>query len=168
MYRLDTETRDAGGTMTVEAPPPPASESRSTPIGDELATDLRALEAFIGRILAVAEESAGDGSYVAARRRILRDLERFGPQTAESLPRTWPVTVEHVARLLEELEEDGLVQRVRSDPLRFRLTDSGLVALRGTQHVQAGLISRLLVSVAMEETEDAVEIFRTLRAALGR
>jgi len=168
MFKLDAETWDAGATMTMEAPPAPAAATRSDPVAGAHATELRALEAFVGRILAVAEESAGDGSWVAARRRILRDLERFGPQAAENLARAWPVTGEHVAHLLDELEEDGLVQRVPADPSRFHLTNSGLAALRGTQHVQAGLISRLLVSVAKEELDDAMAVFRTLRRALGR
>jgi DNA-binding MarR family transcriptional regulator len=169
MFRTDAEPWTGGvATATAEPPAPTPAGTRADPVAGMQAPEMRALEAFVGRILAVAEESAGDGSYVAARRRILRDLERLGPQTAESLPRAWPVTAAQVARLLAELEEDGLVERRPGESARFRLTDSGVAALRGTQHVQADLISRLLVSVSRQDFGDAMSVFRTLRAALGR
>jgi DNA-binding MarR family transcriptional regulator len=158
---------ESGGTAVAD--PPEGTECCATAeaMDDTDAKRARALEAFVARILTAAEESAS-GSYVAARRRILRDLERYGPQTAAGLPHEWPVTVEQVSRLLGELEEDGLVEHdahARDD--RYRLTKAGAAALAGTRRVQTGLISKLLEHVAAEDPDAAGAVFETLQAALG-
>lgn len=56
-----------------------------------------------------------DGPLAGARRRILRHLERHGPDRLGPLPRSWPVTRLHVSALLEPLFRAGLVRRDR-DP----------------------------------------------------
>lgn len=63
----------------------------------------------------------------ALRRDILRALERYGPLTAAEIPRSWPVTRQHVRDVMREMADDGLVGVTSGDYgcRSFRLTDLG-------------------------------------------
>jgi DNA-binding MarR family transcriptional regulator len=128
----------------------------------------RAAEQLISRLLAAAEESVATTSYSAARRRILQKLEQRGPLTLAELPGSWPVTPWHLAHLVHELEQDGLVESLRQEraPARFRLTSSGVKALATTRTVQLDLITRLLRAAAAEDEERTALAFNRLQTAL--
>jgi DNA-binding MarR family transcriptional regulator len=123
---------------------------------------------FVARLLAAAEESVASTSYAASRRRILRRLEVRGPLTLVGLSQGWPVTPRHLAQLVYELEQDGLVEGDdgADGPTRVRLTADGRAALAATRAFQLDLITKLLQATAKEDATLADATWRRLRAAL--
>jgi DNA-binding MarR family transcriptional regulator len=123
---------------------------------------------LVARLLAAAEDSVAGTSYTAARRRILRQLELRGPSTLAGLGHGWPVTPKHLAHLVHELEQDGLVEpdgRTDGQP-HVRLTADGRTALAATRTLQLDLITKLLDATAREDSTLANAMWRRLRAAL--
>lgn len=123
---------------------------------------------FIARLLAAAEDSVAGTSYAAARRRILRQLEVRGPLTIAVLSQGWPVTPRHLAHLVHELEQDGLVEREGRDAGSpgLRLTSDGREALGATRTLQLDLMAKLLQATAGGDSMLADATWRRLRAAL--
>ncbi len=68
--------------------------------------------ALYHRLRWVSERMYGDEGLGAARRGILRGVDRYGPQTVPELARTRSVTRQHVREVVEALAEDGLVELV--------------------------------------------------------
>jgi DNA-binding MarR family transcriptional regulator len=127
-----------------------------------------AVDAFVARLLAAAEDTVAGSSYTAARRRILRQLELRGPSTVAGLGHGWSVTPKHLAHLVHELEQDGLVEpdgRFDGDP-RVRLTADGRTAIAATRTLQLDLITTLLEATARKDSTLANATWRRLRAAL--
>lgn len=133
------------------------------------ATDGRdAADRLIHRLLAAAEDSVEANSYSAARRRILRTLEERGPVTLRELPARWPLTPQHLAHLVHELEQDGLVESTggHGPDSRISLTADGAAALASMRSLQLDLITRLLHAAAAEDEERTTAAWARLQSAL--
>lgn len=123
------------------------------------------------RLRSVAEALHGEGTLSGARRNVLRELKRSGPQTVPQLARSRAVTRQHVQALVNPLEEQGYVEFVDNPAHRrsclVRLTSSGEELLDGMQRREAGLLSALNIEASTERVDRAVQVMRLVREALA-
>jgi DNA-binding MarR family transcriptional regulator len=119
---------------------------------------------------ALAEDLHGQGELTAARRGVLRGLDRFGPQTVPQLARARPVSRQYIQLLVHQLEADGLVdlrENIAHKRSRLvRLTPQGKAYLEAIYQREAALYATLALAVPEEALRATADVLSAVRDAL--
>lgn len=119
------------------------------------------------RLRRVAGQVHGGGELTAARRGVLLNLHRDGPQTVPQMARARPVTRQHIQAIVNSLLADGLVE-LGHNPAHKRsrlvsLTGKGLDLVKSMVAREAGLLKRLAGEVDARELASAAEVLGSVR-----
>ena len=132
-----------------------------------------ATTALFHRLRAAAAQVHGQGELTAGRRGVLRDLERFGPQTVPQMARRRPVSRQHIQTLVNGLIADGLTEAVENPAHRrsrlVRLTASGRALVEAMRRREARILAAIPLDLGRHGTRDlerAAEVLNRVRAAL--
>jgi DNA-binding MarR family transcriptional regulator len=146
---------------------------------DSLPGRFAALEAVVDQTVslfhllrALTEELHGQGELTAARRGVLRGLDRLGPQTVPQMARARPVSRQHIQMLVNQLEVDGLVElRANIAHKRSRLvalTPQGKAYLEALYQREAAFYATLDLAVPEEALRSTAHVLCSLRDALAQ
>jgi DNA-binding MarR family transcriptional regulator len=106
----------------------------------------------------------------AARRTVLRALDHGGPQTVPDIARDRSVSRQHIQTVVNELLEDGLVERIPNPAHRrshlVRLTRPGEREVEAMARREATLLGELDLDVSEVDLEAALLVLARLRSAL--
>ena len=135
-------------------------------LADELMT---ATALLYFRMRVAAQQLLGQGELSAGRRSVLRDLATTGPQSVPQLARTRAVSRQHVQKLVNGLEREGLVERTRNpahkrSPL-FRPSFAGTELVETLRQREARLIPRLTAEIPTSDLRTTTRVLRRLKAA---
>ncbi len=138
--------------------------------GEALAVLIEESVSLSRGLQAVIDEMHGGGAPSGARRGLLRDLARLGPQTVPQLARRRSVTRQHVQALVNPLAEAGYVELLtnpahRRSPL-MGLTDRGVELVSAMDRRERELFLALEVVGPGEEMRRAADILQSVRVAL--
>lgn len=119
---------------------------------------------------AAAEQAHGEGEASAARRGILRGLERSGPRTVPQMARARRVSRQHIQVLVNGLVADGLLEAApnpahKRSPL-IRLSQAGRLRLRRIASTEDSLLARLPPHPGKAALIQAAETLETLRGSI--
>ncbi len=119
---------------------------------------------------ALADDLHGQGELTAARRGVLRGLDRFGPQTVPQMARARPVSRQHIQMLVNHLEADGLVElrenRAHKRSRLVRLTPQGKAYLDALYQREAAFYATLALDLPEDTLRFTAHVLRSLRDAL--
>jgi DNA-binding MarR family transcriptional regulator len=126
--------------------------------------------ALFHRLTAVAEQVHGQGGLSAARRGVLRSLDRLGPQTVPQMARARPVSRQLIQSLVNELRREGYVELTANPAHRrsslVRLTRRGKVLVDAMGSRELRLLKKLAIPVTERELAGASSVLRSVREAL--
>ena len=126
--------------------------------------------ALFHRLTAVAEEVHGQGGLSAARRGVLRSLDRLGPQTVPQMARARPVSRQLIQTLVNDLRHEGYVELTANPAHRrsslVRLTRRGKTLVDAIGRRELRLLKKLAIPVSERELAGASSVLRTVREAL--
>jgi len=130
---------------------------------EETAALVLQLRAALGRM-------HGQGIMTAARRSILRDLDRLGPQTVPQLARARLISRQDIQPIVNALAREGLVEFAanpahRRSPL-VRLTPRGKELLEEMGRREREIAAQLELPVSAQEIESATAVLRAARQGL--
>ena len=136
------------------------------------ATELRELvQHFLQRFRAV-DAAATNGPHADLSMQELRVVERLGdvgPTMMKELAEYMLLAVNSVTSLVDKLEEQSLVRRVRSSEDRrvvhVELTDTGRAAYRGAVDEKLSLLRLMLGGLEAAEQETFMSLFRKIARA---
>jgi DNA-binding MarR family transcriptional regulator len=116
---------------------------------------------------ALAAQLHGQGDLAAARRGILRSLDRLGPQTVPQMARARSVSRQHIQLEVNELEAEGLVElvdnRAHKRSRLARLTPKGKATLDAMYRREAAFFATLdlaLPEATLHSTAEALQVLR--------
>lgn len=94
-------------------------------------------------------------------------LGQLGPQTVPQLTRTRPVSRQYIQKVVNQLQEDGLVEFI-DNPAHKRsslvqVTKSGHELLEMIQQREAILFTQIAPFVETEELENTAQVLRTVK-----
>jgi DNA-binding MarR family transcriptional regulator len=119
---------------------------------------------------ALAAQLHQQGDLTAARRGILRSLDRLGPQTVPQMARARSVSRQHIQLEVNELEADGLVELLDNRAHRrsrlVRLTPRGKASLDAMYRREAAFFATLELALPEATLHATAEVLQTLRSAL--
>jgi len=122
------------------------------------------------RLRAAGERLHGQGVPSAARRQLLRWLERHGAQTVPQMARARSVTRQHVQALVNLLAEAGYVEFMDNPAhkrsLLVRLTRRGRECVAALERREARILSQLNVGATSGELRQAAAVLGGVREAL--
>ena len=142
----------------------------------EVSTRMRSLDAFLHEVAVLfhrmsraAEELHGQGAMSGGRRSILQELER-GPRTVPQMARERSVSRQHIQILVNELTEDGYVERSanpehKRSPL-VHLTPSGSRIVGEMRRRELELLPNLALELQTRDLDGAADTLRKVRRAL--
>jgi DNA-binding MarR family transcriptional regulator len=118
----------------------------------------------------LAAQLHGQGNLTAARRGILRSLDRLGPQTVPQMARARPVSRQHIQTEVNELEADGLVELVENVAHKrsrlVRLTPKGKAHLEAMYRREAELLGAVELAIPEDALRSTALVLQELREAL--
>jgi DNA-binding MarR family transcriptional regulator len=121
---------------------------------------------------ALAEDLHGQGELTAARRGVLRGLDRFGPQSVPQIARARPVSRQYIQMLVNQLEADGLVElrdnRAHKRSRLVCLTPEGKAHLEALYQREAAFYDTLQLDLSEDALRSAAEVLHSLRDALAQ
>jgi DNA-binding MarR family transcriptional regulator len=124
------------------------------------------------RLRAAAEAIHGEGEPSAARRGVLRSLDRGGPQTVPQLAGARPVSRQHIQTIVDALAADHLVETLENPAHKrsvlIRLTPRGRARVRAIARLEADLLDRLDLGVTTGDIRTAVRVLQAFRSSLER
>lgn len=123
--------------------------------------------ALFHRLKAVAEEVYRKEELSAARRGVLRDLHRNGPQTVPQMARSRPVSRQHIQTLVDSLREQGYVESTPNPAHKrshlLQLTSAGEDLVRLMARREARLLADLPIPVSPRELTLSRDVLRKVR-----
>lgn len=163
-----SEASMTGDLTTSSTNPPGASAAWS-----DAALVLALLEEVVALYLvlrAVVARVHGQGPVTGAVRGLLRDLDRFGPQTVPQLARRRAVSRQDRQALVNRLRDQGLVELVenpahRRSPL-VRLTPRGKALVDEMTQREAELLEALGIHRPEADLRAAADVLRAIRERL--
>lgn len=136
----------------------------------ELGELMDATAALFHRLRAAAARLHDRGELSAARRDVLRALERQGERTVPEMARARSVSRQHIQLLVNALADEGLVERVDNPAHRrsrlVRLSTAGRALLRGMQAREAEALHALDLGIDPWRLREATQVLIELRLAL--
>jgi DNA-binding MarR family transcriptional regulator len=123
--------------------------------------------ALFHRLRAAAEQVHGQGELSAARRGVLRSLDRLGPQTVPQLARARPVSRQHIQMLVNQLAAEGHVE-LADNPAHqrsrlVRLTRQGKSLVEAMNHREQKLLAGLETGIPDGKLRAAATVLRAVR-----
>lgn len=119
---------------------------------------------------ALAEDLHGQGELTAARRGVLRGLDRLGSQTVPQMARARPVSRQHIQMLVNQLEADGLVElhanRAHKRSPLVGLTPQGKAYLDAIYQREAVFYATLTLDLSEDVLRSTAQVLETLRETL--
>lgn len=123
------------------------------------------------RLRALAAQLHGQGELTAARRGILRELDRLGPRTVPQMARARPVSRQHIQTEVNELEAEGLVELVENIAHKrsrlVRLTPKGKAVLEAMNRREAELFATIELAISEQTLRATTEVLQALRDTLA-
>lgn len=120
---------------------------------------------------ALAAQLHGQGAMTAARRGIMRELQRQGPCTVPQMARVRPVSRQHIQTEVNQLEADGLVERIENAAHKrsrlVRLTPQGEACLRTMAQREREFFDAFGLDIHEDTLRATAGTLRSLRAALA-
>lgn len=126
--------------------------------------------ALFHRLKLAAEQVHGEGELSAARRGVLRSLDRRGPQTAPQLAEARPVSRQHIQGLVDALGDEGLVD-VMPNPTHkrshlIRLTRKGQTLIDRMNRREARVLRQSDLGIPASRLREAADVLRQVRGHL--
>jgi DNA-binding MarR family transcriptional regulator len=129
-----------------------------------------ATAALFHRLRATAALVHGQGELTAARRGVLRGLQRLGPQTVPQMARRHPVSRQHIQLLVNALRDEGLVDTAENPAHRrsslVRLTPKGRAAVEAMLLREARLLAATPLDLRVPDLERATQVLARVRESL--
>jgi len=136
------------------------------------ATELRDLVQHFLRRFRVVDAAAANGPHAGLRMQELRVVERLGdagPIMMKELAEHMFLAVNSVTSLVDKLEAQGLIRRVRSNEdrrvVRVELADTGRSAYRAAVDEKLSLLRLMLGGLDPAEQETFMALFRKIARA---
>lgn len=149
------------GWVVPETPPATALTLAAL---DALTTD--AVHLF-HRLTAAAEQIHRQGEMTAAKRGVLRGLDRVGPQTVPQMARARPVSRQFIQTLVNQLAEQGHVEFIDNPAHKrsrlVRLTPRGKELLEAMYRREAKALGQLEIGIPDENLRAAAAVLRAVR-----
>jgi DNA-binding MarR family transcriptional regulator len=121
---------------------------------------------------ALAARLHGQGEMTAARRGILRGLDRLGPQSVPQMARARPVSRQHIQVEVNQLEAEGLVELIENAAHKrsrlVRVTPKGKAYLEAMNRREVELFNALALAIPEESLRSTAETLHALRARLAQ
>lgn len=121
------------------------------------------------RMRKAAEEMLGEGAQSAGRRSILKSLSSGGPQTVPQMARRRAVSRQHIQKLVNGLQADGLVELIENPAHKrsrlVRITNDGEAVARATAEREARILPEISRGIAVEDIRSATSVLKKLKAA---
>lgn len=121
------------------------------------------------RMRKAAEQMLGEGAQSSGRRSVLKSLSGGGPQTVPQMARLRAVSRQHIQKLVNGLQEDGLVELVENPAHKrsrlVRITNAGTTVAESTARREAKVLPELSRGIALEDIRTAIDVLKSLKAA---
>jgi len=134
--------------------------------GPELNALCREAIALHHTLSALSTRLHGGGATSAGKRSVLLELDQLGPRTVPEMARARPVSRQYMQRLVDELERDGLVERVANPrharSKRIRLRRAGRRRLRAMCALEEQLARERSLPVSSARMREAAETLRAV------
>lgn len=121
------------------------------------------------RMRKAAEEMLGEGEQSSGRRSVLKGLAKAGPQTVPQMARLRAVSRQHIQKLVNGLQTEGLVELIDNPAHKrsklVKITAAGQSAAEATARREAEILPELSRGIELEDLRTATRVLQRLKAA---